>query len=135
MILIIDDNTQFNEVNFIFFILKVIFIIISIYLISKIETNAYGVKEQKILMQNETDIVNNLILERNQREIKDYQNFLNLKDKPSNPLDPLVINEKNDILKKFSENIGEELGAGMEIVFNMNFNFGNQIISLNKYKS
>ena len=132
MILIIDDNTQFNEVNFIFFILKVIFIIISIYLISKIETNAYGVKEQKILMQNETDIVNNLILERNQREIKDYQNFLNLKDKPGNPLDPLVINEKNDILKKFSENIGEELGAGMEIVFNMNFNFGNQIISLNK---
>ena len=119
-----DDN---NASNF----LKILFLIIFIASISKI-------KNKEIKMQNineeisEKKIKNDMINERKAKEINDYEKFKTLKEKPKNMNDPLIKEEKNSILKKYSDNIGTVLNNGLSIYLDMKFNFGNQLLVLNK---
>ena len=57
---------------------------------------------------------------------------MKLKDKPKNLSDPLIKKEREDILKRFSENIGYKVKPGLIIYLDMKFNFGNQLLVLNK---
>ena len=82
---------------------------------------------------NNGEIKNNMtIKERKELEIEEYKQFLNTKIMPKDKNSPLIKKEKKDILKKFSENMMENIVPNMTIYLDMRFNFGNQLLILNK---
>ena len=82
---------------------------------------------------NNKEIKNNMtIKERKELEREEYKQFLNTKIMPKDKNSPLIEKEKKDILKKFSENMMENIVPNMTIYLDMKFNFGNQLLILNK---
>ena len=123
-----DDNDDDNLCNF----LKIIFFILFIVAIIKLEKNQAEIRQKKLDKINELIKRNNTIKERKKKELSDYRDFLNYKDRPKYKNDPLIKKEKRNILKKYSENVGHNLGSGINIFLDMKFNFGNQLLVLNK---
>lgn len=122
------EDDENNTSNF----LKILFLIIFIVSISSIKKN-------EIENQNKNEGINEVIVnknitinERKEKEIKEYKEFMNLKKRPKNINDPLIKKEKNTILKKFSDNIGFQINNEINIYLDMRFNFGNQLLILNK---
>ena len=127
-----------DENNFINY-LKIVFLVLFIVAIIKIKNNEFGsIKQEQSSPfiyedKNEEIIKNNMtIKERKEKEKNDYKEFKNLKDKPKNLHDPLIKEERKAILKKFSENIGDKVKQGLNVYLDMKFNFGNQLLVLNK---
>ena len=123
-----DDNDDDNLCNF----LKIIFFILFIVAIIKLEKSQAEIRQKKLDKINELIKRNNTIIERKKKELSDYRDFLNYKDRPKYKNDPLIKKEKRNILKKYSENVGHNLGSGINIFLDMKFNFGNQLLVLNK---
>lgn len=59
-------------------------------------------------------------------------NYLSLREKPFNKKDPLIIEEKEKILKLISNTIGKNIKFLDSIFYTCDFNFGNLLINLNK---
>ena len=121
------DNEN-NASNF----LKILFLIIFIVSITSFKKN-------EIENQNKSENINEVIVnknitinERKEKEINEYKEFMNLKERPKNINDPLIKKEKNTILKKFSDNIGFQINSDINIYLDMRFNFDNQLLILNK---
>ena len=116
--------------------LKIVFIIIFIVCVIKI--NKEDIKSQigndvEINPNVEENIKRNIsIEERKEKEINDYKEFLNFTKKPKNRNHPLFKQIKEQILKKFSERQPNKLGPEINIFLDMKFNFGNQLLILNK---
>jgi len=118
-----------NEENL---FLKLVFLILFIFSIIKIGTKEVElkiIKNTKINAKIQKDITIN---ERKEKEANDYKEFLNYKDKPKNESDPLIQKEKKEILEKYSESVGGKLMPGINIFVDLKFNFGNQLLVLNK---
>ena len=124
----LEDDNDDNLCNF----LKIIFFILFIVSIIKIEKNQAEIRQKKLDKINELIKRNNTIIERKKKELSDYRDFLNYKDRPKYKNDPLIKKEKRNILTKYSENVGHNLGSGINIFLDMKFNFGNQLLVLNK---
>ncbi len=71
------------------------------------------------------------IKEKKEKEKQEYKHFLDLKNKPKDKNDPLI---KKDILRTFSNNLGEKISSKSNIIIFMDTNcsFGNHILILNK---
>lgn len=116
--------------------LKIVFIIIFIVSIMKIKKD--DIKSQigdvKINPneEEENEKKNISIEERKEKEVSDYKEFLNFTKKPKNRNNPLFNKIKEQILTKFSESQINELGPEINIFLDMKFNFGNQLLILNK---
>ena len=125
-----DLNLEFKE--FLFVPIKIIILINLVYAITLIENRKHETIKEKIKFENEVLIENKIALERKERDNKDYITFLNYKDRPKDPRDPLFIKEKDDIFSKYSYNVDEEVKSGMTIFNDMYYNFGNQLLIFNK---
>ena len=68
--------------------------------------------------------------------IKEYKNylemFLNLKEKPVNLNDSLIIEEKENIFQFISKTINKNVSSFKKIIFSTGANFGNILLCLNK---
>ena len=125
-----DLNLEFKE--FLFVPIKIIILINLVYAITLIENRKHDTLKEKMNIENEVLIENKIALERKERDDNDYKAFLNYKDRPKDPRDPLFIKEKDDIFSKYSYNVDEEIKTGMTIFNDMNYNFGNQLLIFNK---
>ena len=72
-----------------------------------------------------------LIKEKIERELKQYEIFLNYTDRPKSRNDPLIQKEKKEILTKYFEN-ESKFPSEINIFFDMNFHFGNQLLAINR---
>lgn len=127
-----NENLEFKE--FLFIPIKIIILVNLIYFITLIENrkNNNMLKEEK-KFENDIFKENIVALRRKERDDNDYKQFLNYKDRPKDPRDPLYIKEKDDIFSKYSYNIDEEIKSGMTIFNDLNYyNFGNQLLIFNK---
>ena len=85
--------------------------------------------------ENNNKINKNIsIKEKKIKEIEEYKAFLKNKDKPKSKNHILIDNERNSILNTFSKNMGYKIppGISISIFLDMKFNFGNQLLILNK---
>ncbi len=90
------------------------------------------INENQIENKNENINRNVSIKKKKKEEIKLYKQFLKYKDRPKSRNSPLIIKEKKAILKTFTDNTGYKFPPGISIFLDMKFNFGNQLLILNK---
>lgn len=109
---------KIKNLKYFFFKLKIIVALISLHF--------YGL-EKNLLIYNSYKPKNNTLEE----EIE-YKNFLNLKEKPLNNNDSLVIEEKQNILNSMSKTIGKDIKTVDKIFYSCNCKFGNLLVILNK---
>ena len=100
-------------------------LIIIIFIIYNIKSN----KEEKENLKDKNSILQNMKGE----EYDIVKSFLECKDMPKNPNDPLILESKKYILQNYSKNIGKNLTSGISIYAScFEGPFGNLVISFNK---
>ena len=139
------------EIN-IYTFLRIIFLILLFLTINKTgnkknykkQKNLEDFKDLNTIIQQEiknnnnysnykTNTINNILIEeRKEQEINDYRHFLQYKEKPKDPDDNLIIEERKNILTSF--NVANELinDININILLDVQFNFGNQLSVFNK---
>jgi len=125
-----DFNLEFKD--FLFIPIKIIILINLIYSITLIENRKHESFKEKLKIENEVIIENKMALGRKERDDNEYKAFLNYKDRPKDPRDPLFLKEKDDIFSKYSYNVDEKVKSGMTIFNDLNYSFGNQLLIFNK---
>ena len=104
-----------------YLILKTLLIIFIIFYIKTNKAEKEDLKDKYSILQN---------LKREEYDID--KSFLECKDMPKDPNDPLILETKKNILQKYSKNIGANITSAISIYSRCKGPFGNQLILFNK---